>query len=74
MGRAGNVMGDSVQKFEFFHGDFIDFVQGVQARNVLSVTFNDIDKLIFSGIAIEHDISIGDLILVQDSSNLLRVS
>ena len=63
-------MGNSIQKLELFHGDFIDFIQGVEARNVLSVTFDSIDKLIFSRIAVKKDISIGDLVFVEDSSDL----
>ena len=62
-------VGSSGDFINIFNGDTIDFVVDVQALDIFSVSFNNIDELINSDIFSQKDISVMDLILVQDISN-----
>ena len=63
-------MRNSVKDIKLLHGDFIDLVQRIEARNVFSIAFNDIDEIIFVCIAFEDDISVVDLVFMQNCFNL----
>jgi len=62
-------IGSSCDFINVFNGDAIDFVVDVQALDIFSISFNNVDELINSDIFSQKNISIMDLILVQDISN-----
>jgi len=64
--RDGDVVRDSVENVEFGDSDLIDLVEHVNARDVETIAFDDIDEIISSSIAAKRDIGVGDLVLVAD--------
>jgi len=64
--RDGDVMRNSVKDVELGDCDLIDLVEHVDARDVETVAFDDIDEIISSSIATKRDICIGDLVLIAD--------
>lgn len=53
MASDGDVMFNLIQNIEFIQGDGIDFIEGIQARDVLSVTLDDINYIVFGSIAFD---------------------
>src|SRR3989338_3385992 len=64
-------MGQPVEDLELFHGNLIDLVHDVDARDVLAVSFDDVDELFRSSILTENDVSAGDTILFADGMDNL---
>lgn len=62
---------DLIQNIELIQCQSINFIQCIQARNILSISFDNIDDIILSGIAFNTNIGIINLVLFQDSFNSL---
>lgn len=67
MGRAGDAVGDPVEDVKLLDCDLVDLVEDINAGDIESVSFDDIDELIDSGVASEADISVRDLVLTEHS-------
>lgn len=56
-----------IENVELIKSQGVNLVKGIQTRNVFSISFNDIDDIVFSGIALQANIGIVDLVLSEDS-------
>lgn len=63
-------MGNSIPNFELLQRNRIDFVEDVDTWDVNSVTLNSIDQIVWGGVARESDISVDQLVLFANSSDL----
>jgi len=64
--RNGHVMLNLIQNIQLIQSQCINLIQRVQTGNVLSVSFDDIDDVIFSSIAFQADVSIVNSVLFQN--------
>merc|ERR1719323_2178626 len=55
----GNTMGDLGDDLQLFNRDLVNFVQQVDARNVVPVPLHHVDEIIDSCVAAQGDISVG---------------
>lgn len=60
-----------IQDIELIQCQSINFIERIQARNVLSVSFNDINDVVFSSVAFDANICVVDLVLFQDGFDYL---
>ena len=68
-----HVVVDLVQNVQLVEGNGVDFVEGVEAGDVLSVSLDDVDDVILGSIAFEADIAVVDLILFENGLDGLVV-
>lgn len=66
LGGDGHVVGHLRDDVEFFDGDLIDLVHGLDAGSVDSVAFDNVDELVDSAVLFEVDVSVGNPVLVAD--------
>lgn len=64
---------DLIQNVELLKGQCIDFVQSIQTWNVLSVSLNDIDDIIFGSIAFNANICTVDSVLFENGLDSLVI-
>ena len=55
---------------ELFNRDLINLVEDVDGRDVNAVSFNDVNKIVCSGVASERDVDVVHSILREDSLGL----
>jgi len=67
LGGDGHVVRHLVQEVELLNGDGVDLVEDVEAGDVHSVLFNDINQLVHGGVLTEVDVAVGHLVLVEDA-------
>ena len=67
-----HVMGNPVPDLKFFQTDGINFVENVDARAEDSVTLNGVNEIIWGGVAGEGDISVDQLVLFANGSDLKK--
>jgi len=65
----GDIMGESVKQVKLFNCNRVNLIENVDARNVNTVSFNDINQVIHRGVTFEIDITVGDSVLVKNGSN-----
>jgi hypothetical protein len=66
-------VGNLVQDFQLLHRDLVDFVQHVDARDLLSVALDDIDQVVLICIAVEVYVRIQESIFLGDSFDSIIV-
>jgi len=66
MSRNRDAMRYFIDKVQLFNGNLINLVQQVDARNVDTISFNDINQIISSCVVSQSDVSIVNPVLRQD--------
>ena len=61
-----HTVGSSGEIVDLFHRDSVDFVVAIEARDILSVSFDDIDQIINSAVIMDENFSIVKLIFSED--------
>lgn len=64
---------DSVDNLELLEGNGVDLVEGVEARDVLPVAFDDVDDVVLCGVAFDAQVGVVDLVLPKDGFNGLII-
>jgi hypothetical protein len=64
-----HIMFNLIKNIEFVKCEGINFVKRIKTRNVLSVTFYNIDNIIFSSITLNANIGAVDPVLFEDGLN-----
>ena len=66
MGRHRYCVGNFINDVQFFNRDLIDFIQAVDARHIDTISLDNIDQIVHSGVTPNNDVGIVDLILAQN--------
>lgn len=73
MSRARDTVGDSIKDIELLDSDLVDLIEDIDAGDIKSVAFDDINQFIHCSVAAEADIRIRDLVLVEHGLHSLLV-
>lgn len=57
---------DLIENVKLVKGNSIDLVESIEARDVLAVSFDNVDNIVFCGITLDKDVSIVNTVLLQD--------
>lgn len=68
-----NIMLNLVQDVQLIEGYSVDFVQCIQARDILTVSLDYIDYVVLGGITFDQDVSIVDSVLFQNGFDCLVI-
>jgi hypothetical protein len=69
----GYVVLDLVEDVELVEGDGVDFIESVEAGDVLAVALDDIDDVVLGGVALYQDVRVVDAVLLEDGLDGLVV-
>ena len=58
------------QWLSYLNRNLVDLVQQVDARDVGSVAFDDVDQVVGGGVVTQRDVGVVDLVLRQDRFHL----
>lgn len=61
-----HTVGSSGEIVDLFHRDSVDFVVAIEARDILSVSFDDIDQIINSAVVVDEHFSIMKFIFSEN--------
>lgn len=73
MGRHGNGVRDLVDDVELLDRDLIDLVETVDAGYVDAVALDDVDEVVYGGVASHQDVGVVDFVLVEDGLDRVQV-